>query len=113
MIRRPPRSTLFPYTTLFRSKNREWRRLRGDEGNGRLPRILQMAMERFRKARKITHHRGFRLLRTIGSQRANRRLVGFRHVGVGVPQPFDGAGSLHKGKSDFALEKRSFLVRRE
>src|SRR3712207_7982573 len=23
MIRRPPRSTLFPYTTLFRSKNRE------------------------------------------------------------------------------------------
>src|SRR5690349_22505382 len=23
MIRRPPRSTLFPYTTLFRSRNRE------------------------------------------------------------------------------------------
>src|SRR5256885_10098424 len=23
MIRRPPRSTLFPYTTLFRSKNRD------------------------------------------------------------------------------------------
>src|SRR5260221_4449361 len=30
MIRRPPRSTLFPYTTLFRStacSNGEWRRL--------------------------------------------------------------------------------------
>src|SRR3712207_8185259 len=27
MIRRPPRSTLFPYTTLFRS--RRWRRRRG------------------------------------------------------------------------------------
>src|SRR5207253_9060857 len=66
LLPRPPRSTLFPYTTLFRS---------------RLPRILQMAMERFRKARKITHHRGFRLLRTIGSQRANRRLVGFRWYG--------------------------------
>src|SRR5690554_7174398 len=26
MIRRPPRSTLFPYTTLFRSRDR-WRRL--------------------------------------------------------------------------------------
>src|SRR2546422_4387111 len=26
MIRRPPRSTLFPYTTLFRSKCRSWRR---------------------------------------------------------------------------------------
>src|SRR3712207_7215764 len=24
MIRRPPRSTLFPYTTLFRSHPREW-----------------------------------------------------------------------------------------
>src|SRR5690242_21219711 len=24
MIRRPPRSTLFPYTTLFRSPNRSW-----------------------------------------------------------------------------------------
>src|SRR3712207_7760299 len=27
MIRRPPRSTLFPYTTLFRSVGREGRRL--------------------------------------------------------------------------------------
>src|SRR6266568_7676162 len=24
MIRRPPRSTLFPYTTLFRSRGRSW-----------------------------------------------------------------------------------------
>src|SRR3712207_7375995 len=24
MIRRPPRSTLFPYTTLFRSRGRRW-----------------------------------------------------------------------------------------
>src|SRR5256885_6982086 len=24
MIRRPPRSTLFPYTTLFRSRRRSW-----------------------------------------------------------------------------------------
>src|SRR2546426_4431135 len=28
MIRRPPRSTLFPYTTLFRSRNRNHRRAR-------------------------------------------------------------------------------------
>src|SRR3712207_7294392 len=26
MIRRPPRSTLFPYTTLFRSRHRRWSR---------------------------------------------------------------------------------------
>src|SRR5438034_11067818 len=29
MIRRPPRSTLFPYTTLFRSRVDEWRIERG------------------------------------------------------------------------------------
>src|SRR3712207_8413049 len=39
MIRRPPRSTLFPYTTLFRSSgDRRWRRRaerRGDRGRRR------------------------------------------------------------------------------
>src|SRR3712207_7328823 len=34
MIRRPPRSTLFPYTTLFRSVRREDRQHRpGDDGD--------------------------------------------------------------------------------
>src|SRR2546422_4837424 len=40
MIRRPPRSTLFPYTTLFRSEAFELRRLRlrgDDPPNRRLP----------------------------------------------------------------------------
>src|SRR3712207_7552590 len=39
MIRRPPRSTLFPYTTLFRSPPQELRRqvrLRGGRGGPRL-----------------------------------------------------------------------------
>src|SRR4051794_41630565 len=31
MIRRPPRSTLFPYTTLFRSARRQLRRRRGGD----------------------------------------------------------------------------------
>src|SRR3712207_7256441 len=31
MIRRPPRSTLFPYTTLFRSRERRERRREEDE----------------------------------------------------------------------------------
>src|SRR2546422_4129038 len=37
MIRRPPRSTLFPYTTLFRSRD-EWRR--GDLSSLLQPAIL-------------------------------------------------------------------------
>src|SRR5258708_36343791 len=42
MIRRPPRSTLFPYTTLFRSRqkyhtlsSRECKRCKDHRGNGR------------------------------------------------------------------------------
>src|SRR5256885_3786779 len=31
MIRRPPRSTLFPYTTLFRSTREEWGEERAEE----------------------------------------------------------------------------------
>src|SRR2546430_7892400 len=37
MIRRPPRSTLFPYTTLFRS--RDLRRARHGRGGGRTGRV--------------------------------------------------------------------------
>src|SRR3712207_7946245 len=33
MIRRPPRSTLFPYTTLFRSMSQVARRLREEHGD--------------------------------------------------------------------------------
>src|SRR3712207_7101291 len=38
MIRRPPRSTLFPYTTLFRSRRRSRRRRRRGGGRRRGPR---------------------------------------------------------------------------
>src|SRR5690349_23077893 len=34
MIRRPPRSTLFPYTTLFRSPGQALRRVRGHRRRG-------------------------------------------------------------------------------
>src|SRR2546422_7169770 len=35
MIRRPPRSTLFPYTTLFRSRDGVWSARRGAQRRGR------------------------------------------------------------------------------
>src|SRR2546426_3363068 len=46
MIRRPPRSTLFPYTTLFRSKNCAGRQ--GDDGRKNKPRS------------RVRHHVGLR-----------------------------------------------------
>src|SRR2546425_7753810 len=67
MIRRPPRSTLFPYTTLFRSKtattgntarSREW-----DGGNAALPAM----------PKPLSLHRGkFLSIRDLGAALPNR-----------------------------------------
>src|SRR5260370_15307005 len=44
MIRRPPRSTLFPYTTLFRSAHRHPAGVTGEPVHAaRLPRVLRAA----------------------------------------------------------------------
>src|SRR2546427_5167511 len=61
MIRRPPRSTLFPYTTLFRSAQvaleaggrRRWRRPRPGRGPGPAP-VRQEGGGRGRPDRKST-----------------------------------------------------------
>src|SRR2546430_4377673 len=49
MIRRPPRSTLFPYTTLFRSRHRQ---RRGDLVHHRLGDALDVRLARFEVIRK-------------------------------------------------------------
>src|SRR5690349_23054863 len=67
MLRRPPRSTLFPYTTLFRSRRRDARRVRdGVRGRGtgrragavpparRDRRLRRGGLERVRADRKST-----------------------------------------------------------
>src|SRR2546430_5564222 len=43
MIRRPPRSTLFPYTTLFRSCRHQRYLLRDQRGKGGDPPLLRQA----------------------------------------------------------------------
>src|SRR3989475_5166961 len=45
MIRRPPRSTLFPYTTLFRSRHRR-DELRHEPARARVPRVLPGGLAR-------------------------------------------------------------------
>src|SRR4051812_49751577 len=52
MIRRPPRSTLFPYTTLFRSRPRR------HVPDGRLPQVLRP--ERLRQPRSRSGRRTWR-----------------------------------------------------
>src|SRR2546426_4695371 len=46
MIRRPPRSTLFPYTTLFRSAYRRAARGAGDAVQGGSHRVRAIALHR-------------------------------------------------------------------
>src|SRR3712207_7783583 len=48
MIRRPPRSTLFPYTTLFRSRGPGGRRLGGEDLDDVA--VAQLAVERDQRA---------------------------------------------------------------
>src|SRR5256885_10202831 len=58
MIRRPPRSTLFPYTTLFRSLLSEVPALR--DGGGRAARARRLALPREDALRRhhARRHRG-------------------------------------------------------
>src|SRR3712207_6946343 len=49
MIRRPPRSTLFPYTTLFRSNTRRHGRF---ADGSRLPQRARASVEHGRRARR-------------------------------------------------------------
>src|SRR3712207_7819855 len=56
MIRRPPRSTLFPYTTLFRSRlGHRLRRLRREGGRVRLGRL--QGARRHGQDRRHAHQR--------------------------------------------------------
>src|SRR5436309_12617849 len=55
MIRRPPRSTLFPYTTLFRSRrHRQYRLVLRQDGGTRQSRLLRVEGGRGREDRKST-----------------------------------------------------------
>src|SRR5437016_10877650 len=65
MIRRPPRSTLFPYTTLFRSRDspangapqrsREHSRRRPRTGSGRRARTLSRSEEHTSELQSLTN----------------------------------------------------------
>src|SRR5260370_20165850 len=57
MIRRPPRSTLFPYTTLFRSVRDRARRARSDqvEGDLRQPRAHPGRVRECRQRPRVYH----------------------------------------------------------
>src|SRR6266540_6691970 len=73
MIRRPPRSTLFPYTTLFRSR-RDWMRIARFDDGTRAPaaRLRRHDLRDDRAAKHDVEHvaRGFHADDGAGEQRA-------------------------------------------
>src|SRR2546422_7216998 len=57
MIRRPPRSTLFPYTTLFRSLHRSSGRVRPPSTQAREATEVHSGDARLRRDERSDHHR--------------------------------------------------------
>src|SRR3712207_8582078 len=74
MIRRPPRSTLFPYTTLFRSKEIEKRRKKRERERER-ERVRERESERERVRERVRvrrrEERGDRKSTRLNSSHAN------------------------------------------
>src|SRR3712207_7512291 len=74
MIRRPPRSTLFPYTTLFRSTplpDGGWRIVVGDEGIGFAPEHAQRMFRVFQRLHTRDEFPGDRKSTRLHSSHAN------------------------------------------
>src|SRR3989449_3735671 len=84
MIRRPPRSTLFPYTTLFRS----WVRQEGE----RIDRYDERLVQEFLKAPRALHRRGSSL--EVRLERATRDAG---DIGEGAERPLSLFAQTAKG----------------
>src|SRR3712207_7355482 len=87
MIRRPPRSTLFPYTTLFRS---------------------EAGADQLSFARAEPSHEGVprRCGDALGEQRAHRRAYGFNGKGIDAVVDQDQRSEEHTSE----LQSRQYLV---
>src|SRR3989442_4228711 len=102
MIRRPPRSTLFPYTTLFRSPRKSLHDRRVDSGGA----PLQSHRETAQSARHLEWHAPDRpsLRRRADPQRSARSLAEIR--GTSQPSPIARRSEEHTSE----LQSRPHLV---
>src|SRR6266513_2485318 len=103
MIRRPPRSTLFPYTTLFRSRTRD-RRVAGQARPRPARRQLPPARLGLLPAALLGLPDPDRLLRRVRDRaRPRGRASGAAAGGGGLPAEGDPAASLQPGVAARAL----------
>src|SRR2546422_4635486 len=92
MIRRPPRSTLFPYTTLFRSAVAG---VAGEADNGPIQLLQRLALG---GGRGFTHRRSSP--RSVSGTRPRHRRPGFGNRFRGRPTA---VGALHVGQTVISL----------
>src|SRR3712207_8529661 len=93
MIRRPPRSTLFPYTTLFRSQDRGWlhdRPVRGRLGRaaGALPRrqaVLGLEPPRSEEHTSELQSRQYLVCRLLLEKKKQYHLLNRCHIILTLP----------------------------
>src|SRR5256886_16327337 len=113
MIRRPPRSTLFPYTTLFRSRTRLYRRRDRPPGSRRRGLRLLPGLDSY-GARQVAVHARDAFDLALGGEALVESLLPelARHFGpggkallpsgaaagfrLGVPAPQGGARAYHR-----------------
>ncbi len=86
------------------------RGLRGDDRDGWLLRVTEMLVQRRGELGESAEERGLGLLGVIGANGADWSFVALRHIGVGIPEPFDGAGTLNKRCGDFSFEESGFVL---
>src|SRR2546430_15766502 len=105
MIRRPPRSTLFPYTTLFRSVGRAARV--DDRERAVLPERDQRRQRRVEGEEAVEVERAVLLAGLRGLQRDRRPCGGIARIAVRHhhAEPVHGA-ALEDGDEDLALRRR-------
>src|SRR2546429_8588586 len=102
MIRRPPRSTLFPYTTLFRSEAEPLRRQERQAAKGAAPRLPSVVAAQDAVADRCDVKSASEKCRRKGLQRELVGRTGDRSTAAGLGrldrQPVSGsltAGPLH------------------
>src|SRR5687768_18253697 len=99
MIRRPPRSTLFPYTTLFRSMRRRDNRFSGSMRQVSVVTSVEIALFSIdRKSTRLNSSHGYISYAVFCLKKKNKQPAGLPEGGGGWPEarhrPADTAPSM-------------------
>src|SRR2546429_3513238 len=101
MIRRPPRSTLFPYTTLFRSLQGLSRRLQG-HGHERLGRAVGRS-DGDRKSTRLNSSHGYISYAVFCLKKKKKKIKKLSFILIYTNKPHVNLIHLYRSISDLSL----------